>query len=534
MATTITINPVIPSGDGGYQLLTQSIIANQEMKRKQEEAIQKAIIEQRTAQQKLFGDTQENLRTFYKDASSVPAEVRNSVFNQGIQELMKAASQPDFQARAQDIANRAFQSFNTYDSYYKNAAAKAKELASKYAMDEASLLTFANNAVFNEQKDAKGNIISRSLKDISKISDPASFLESEAVLHPDIYSDKFKLEENAKKEMKDLLAADAEVSDSLKLDPTGKNVKSLGYKYKLSAFEDQEEKTDPVTGLKYKAPVIKQVDSDVRMPGSEATYKELAPVNFEKFIGVAGPMTQQKIQIGALEKIREHNAGIIEKFKDALRLGGIPSADVSLTVSRNNVNMFKSIPGFVDPFNPSNVDTFSRIYANDFLRLQKKYNEKGERVDIGLERGNVTDSPNKGVTVNIGQEGPTEDKFKIYHPTTIIQGIVEDRGGFRGNPVKVSGVEDALDVTDAFSSFKPSEWGGQKSAYKRVYYSPSKQRFYYSTKTTGTLTGQSPDQFTSSIIQAAPDIGAKPDSKSFRSLPPKVQGQPVKSGISWK
>lgn len=525
MATTITINPVIPSGDGGYEFLAKSIMAGQELKRRQEEAIQKAILEQRTANQKLFGDTQENLRTFYKDAASVPAEVKNTIFNQGIERLKAAANAPDFQAKAQEIANQAFQLNNTYASFYKGVADASKALSDEMGMDQGTMLSFANKALFQEQKDAQGNVVGKTLRDISNITDPAAFLRDEVMAHPELYINRTAMDTGAFKEMSELRKNDADISNEFKFDPTGKKTLSLGYKYKLSPFEVEEERTDAATGLKYKVPVLKEVQSTVTIPGTTNVYKELDPVKYDQFIGQAGPMTKRKLYIGAIDKIREHNA-------KALETAGVKGAnDVALTISKNNVSMFEKVPGFVNPFNPANVESFERIYAKDFLRLTKQYDENGQAKEFTLNRGVDTPKPSQ-VTVNVSQEGPTEDKFKIYHPTTIIQGIVEDRGGFRGSPVQVSGVDDALDVTDAFSSFKPNEWGGEKSAYKRVYYSPSKQRFYYSGKTTGKLTGQSPDQFASSIIQAAPDIGAKPDAKSFRSLP--KDEKKTSSGISWK
>lgn len=385
MATTITINPVIPSGDGGYELLTQSIMAGQEVKRKREEAIQKAILEQRTANQKLFGDTQESLRTFYKDANNVPAEVRNTIFNQGIEQLKAAANTPDFQARAQEIANQAFQLNNTYGSFYKGIADASKELSEKEGMDQATMLSFANKALFEEQKDAQGNIVKRSLRDISNITDPVAFLRNEVMAHPELYINRAAMDTGAFKEMDELRKKDADISNELKLDPTGKKTVSLGYKYKLSPFETEEEKTDTVTGLKYKVPVLKEVKSTVTIPGTTNTYRELDPVKYDQFIGQAGPMTKKKLFIGAIDKIREHNA----KAFEAAGYSAANAKEMALTVSKNNVNEWekKGIPGFVNPFNTAEVQSFERIYAKDFLRLSKQYDESGQAREFALNRG---------------------------------------------------------------------------------------------------------------------------------------------------
>lgn len=126
------------------------------------------------------------------------------------------------------------------------------------------------------------------------------------------------------------------------------------------------------------------------------------------------------------------------------------------------------------------------------------------------------------ININIGDKSATGQEARPYHPTTIVQGIIENRGGFRGAPVKAAGLN-MFDVTDAFSSYKPVDFGGIKQAYKKILYSPTKNRFYYKTDVKGKLTGQSPDQFQSSIIFSAPDIGFKADPAIFRTLPKATQ-----------
>jgi hypothetical protein len=514
MAITVTVNPVIPSGDGGYELLARSIMAGQEIKRKREEEIQKTILAQRDANQKLFGSTQENLRTFYKDAANVPAEVRNSIFNQGVQELKAAANTPEFQAKAQEIANKAFQLNNTYSSFYKGVADASKVLADEMGMDQASILSFANKSIFEEQKDMQGNVTGRSLRDISNIADPVAFIRDEVMAHPEVYTNRTAMDTGAFKEMDDMRKKDADIKSDLKIDPTGKKTLSLGYNYKLSPFESEEERTDNVTGLKYKVPVLKEVISTISIPGTKDSYKELDPVKYEQFVGQAGPMTKKKLYIGAIDYIRDHNAKVLEA-------AGVPNAkDVALTISKNNVNMFDKMPGFINPFNSANIESFERIYAKDFLRLAKQYDEKGEAKEFTLNRG--VDIAKPPITVNIGDKSATGLESKPYHPTTIVQGIIENRGGFRGATVNAEGLN-MFDVTDAFSSYKPFKVGSYQQAYQRVLYSPEKNRFYYSLSPTGKLFNQSPDQFQSSIIQSAPDLGFKADPEIFRSLPKATQ-----------
>lgn len=126
------------------------------------------------------------------------------------------------------------------------------------------------------------------------------------------------------------------------------------------------------------------------------------------------------------------------------------------------------------------------------------------------------------ITINVGDKSATSQEARPYHPTTIVQGIIENRGGFRGANVQAAGLN-MVDVTDAFTSYKPVKFGGLQQPYKRVLYSPEKNRFYYSASATGKLTGQSPDQFQSTIIQSAPDIGFKADPEIFKQLPPATQ-----------
>lgn len=511
MATTITINPVIPSGDGGYEFLAKSIMAGQELKRRQEEAIQKSILEQRSANQKLFGNTQESLRTFYKDAANVPAEVKNTIFNQGIEKLKAAANAPDFQTQAQEIANQAFQLNNTYASFYKGVADASKALSDEMGMDQATMLSFANKALFQEEKDAQGNIVRRSLRDISNITDPASFLRDEVMAHPELYINRTAMDTGAFKEMSELRKNDADISNDFKFDPTGKKTLSLGYKYKLSPFEVEEEKTDAATGLKYKVPVLKEVESTVTIPGTTNAYRELDPVKYDQFVGQAGPMTKRKLYIGAIDKIRDHNA-------KALEAAGVKGAnDVALTISKNNVSMFEKVPGFVNPFNPANVESFERIYAKDFLRLTKQYDENGQAKEFTLNRGIDTPRPPQ-VTVNVGQVSATSEEAKPYHPSTIVEGIKKGIGGFRGQTVKQDGVE-GFDVTESFTSYKPVQISGLKLGYNSIIYNPTEDKFYFRTAAGGKYKAQTPDQFQSSIIQSAPDIGFKADPKIFRSLP---------------
>ena len=253
MATTITINPVIPSGDGGYELLARSIMAGQEVKRKQESAIQEAIAKQNEVQQKLWGDYNKNIQQFYKDAPTVPAQIKNQILQQAIDDgtnaLKSGANIAEVNRMLQERANNALMSYQTYDSFYKGTVATAKELAEQLGMDEGKIINFANKFAYS------GGIPS--------VGDPAAFIKDEVAAHPELYVNVPKLHTAAAKEMEEITKKDAEVSSDLKLDPTGKKTISLGYKYKLSPFETEEEKTDDVTGLKYKVPVLKETPSKI-------------------------------------------------------------------------------------------------------------------------------------------------------------------------------------------------------------------------------------------------------------------------------
>lgn len=397
MARTITVSPVIPSDGGSYELLARSIQAGQEAKRRREEALQDAILTQQKTNQAVFGNVNAELRKFYTDASSVPTDVRNKIFEAGVAKLKSAVGSPDFYNQAQNITNQAFQYSNAYNNFYKAAEEVSKGLAEQYSMDPKAILSFANKSVFDEVVNPDGTV-SRSLKDVSGITNPAQYISEQVLAHPELYVDQAKLTSSAFKEMEDLEKNDAVVSNKLTYDPTGKKVLSLGYEYKISPFEREVERKDTTTGLTYKVPALAQVDTTVTVPGEKFNYKELDPVKYEGLDKTVSPKIKQKITIGALEKIREHNARV---FKQA---GSPDPISAALAVSKENVASFKGVPGFINPFEQSNVDQFKRIYAVDFLKLAKQYNENGEQKGIKIDAGLRVDTPKAPTVISTGQQ----------------------------------------------------------------------------------------------------------------------------------
>lgn len=396
MARTITVSPVIPSDGGSYELLARSIQAGQEAKRRREQATREAIIEQQKANQLIFGNTNEELRKFYTNAASVPTEIRDNIIAAGIQKLKSSIGSPTFYTDAQDIMNTALTSFNQYNSYFKGATDAVTELE-KEGFDSAPLLAFANKNVFDEQVDATGKVIGRQLKDISNIADPKLFIRQEAVTNPELYIDQPKLNTSAFKEMDDIIKNDALVSNKLTYDPTGKKVLSIGYEYKLSPFEREEEKTDKTTGLKYKVPVLDVKQTSIVIPGSTDNYVELDPVKYDRLQGSLGPSAKKKIYIGAIEKIREHNARILKE-------AGVPNpVQAAIGISSNNISgLMQQFPSLVNPYEDSNVETFSRIYMPEFLKNVKQYGDDNQAKAFKLDTGLKVDTPKAPTILKVG------------------------------------------------------------------------------------------------------------------------------------
>jgi hypothetical protein len=398
MARTITVSPVIPSDGGSYELLARSIQAGQEANRRREQATREAIIEQQKANQLIFGNTNEELRKFYSNASEVPTEIRDNIIAAGINKLKSSVGSPNFYADAQNIMNTAFTAFNQYDTYFKGVGEAVKDLETK-GFDAKTLAAFANKNVFDEQKDQNGNIVSRSLKDVSSITDPKLFITQEATDNPELYINRGKLNSSAFKEMDELMKSDALVSNKLTLDPTGKKVLSLGYEYKLSPFEREEEKTDTTTGLKYKVPVLDTKPTSITIPGSTDTYKQLDLVKYDQLQNMLGPSAKQKVYIGAIDKIKEHNARLLKQ-------AGSPNpVESALAISSENFNSFaEKVPGLVNPYESSSIDTFSRIYMPEFLSTVKQYGDQGEAKAVKIDAGLKVDTPKAPTVVKVGAE----------------------------------------------------------------------------------------------------------------------------------
>jgi hypothetical protein len=518
MARTITVSPVIPSDGGSYELLARSIQASQEAKRKREQATYDAIIEQQKANQLLFGDTSKELRKLYNDASSVPTQIRDEKLAQAMQKVKAAIGSPNQFEITQDSITELTTTLNQYNNFYKGTKEAIDALTPEGIKPEV-VAAFVNKTVFDEFTDQRGKVMSRKLRDVSDIEDPKSFVLKEVATNPELYYAEELLAPKAAEELLKITQRDPLVKDDLSYDPTGKKVVKLGYQYKLSPFEREEERVDDVTKLKYKVPVLDTKPTDVTKPGSDQVYEGLDIVKYNNLQSSLGPASKKKILIGAINLIRKHN-------EDVLREAGHPDPEKgALSLSQNNIasNMQK-MPELINPYEESNIDTFSRIYMPSFIKGIKAYDEKGQGKGFELNRG--VDVPKPSVTnINVNTAPVTSEQSKIYHPTTIIEGIKTDRGGFRGAMIKEGDVE-GYDVTESFTAYKPVSYGGSKFSYSTVIYSPKDDKFYFRTGKTGALKNQTPDQFASSIIQAAPDIGAKPDPKVFRSLP---EAEPAKS-----
>lgn len=520
MARTITVSPVIPSDGGSYELLARSIQAGQEAKRRREQATRDAIIEQQKANQLIYGDTSKELRKLYSDATNVPIQIRDSKLAEAMQKVKGALGSPNQFEILQETITGLTSELAQYNNYYKGTTEAIDELkAQGYKPQE--LAAFANRNVFDEFRDQRGNLMSRKLRDVSDIEDPKSFILKEAATNPELYLDEGTLNTKAADELKKIIERDPLVKDDLTYDPTGKKVIKLGYEYKLSPFEREEERKDDLTGLNYKVPVLDTKPTDISKPGSNETYVGLDPVKYNNIKGALGDASQKKVLVGAINLIRKHN-------EDVLRQAGHPDPKRgALSLSQNNIasNMEK-LPGLINPYEESNIEAFSMIYMPDFIKNVKTYDEKNQSKGFDLKRG--VDVPKPNVTnINVNNAPVTSEEAKIYHPTTIVEGIKTDRGGFRGAMIKEGDIE-GYDVTESFTAYKPVSYGGSKFSYSTVIYNPKDDKFYFRTGKTGALKSQTPDQFASAIIQSAPDIGAKPDPKSFRPLPKEEPSKVVK------
>lgn len=519
MARTITVSPVIPSDGGSYELLARSIQASQEAKRRREQATRDAIIEQQKANQLIYGDTSKELRKLYSDATNVPTQIRDSKLAEAMQKVKSALGSPNQFEVTQDSINELATTLNQYNTFYKGAKEAIDALTPEGVKPEV-VAAFVNRTVFDEFTDQRGNVMSRKLRDVSDINDPKSFVLKEVATNPEFYYAEELLAPKAAEEFSKITQKDPTVKEDLELDPTGKKVIKLGYQYKLSPFEREEERTDNVTGLKYKVPVLDTKPTEIFRPGSDQVYEGLDIVKYNNIKSSLGPASSKKVLIGAINLIRKHN-------EDVLREAGHPDPEKgALSLSQNNIasNMQK-MPELINPYEESNIDTFSRIYMPDFIKGIKAYDEKGQ--GKAFEIGKVSKVARPSVTnINVNTAPVTSEEAKIYHPTTIVEGIKTNRGGFRGAMIKEGDVE-GYDVTESFTAYKPVSYGGSKFAYSTVIYNPKDDKFYFRIGKTGALKSQTPDQFASAIIQSAPDIGAKPDPKVFRSLP---KEEPAKSG----
>ena len=519
MARTITVSPVIPSDGGSYELLARSIQASQEAKRKREQATYDAIIEQQKANQLLFGDTSKELRRLYNDASSVPIQIRDEKLAQAMQKVKEAIGSPNQFEITQDSITELTTTLNQYNTFYKGTK-EAIDALTPEGIKPDVVAAFVNKTVFDEFTDQRGKVMSRKLRDVSEINDPKSFVLKEVATNPELYYDEGMLSTKAAEELSKITQKDATVDEKLELDPTGKKVIKIGFQYKLSPFEREEERIDDVTKLKYKVPVLDIKPTDVSKPGSDQVYEGLDIVKYNNLKGALGPASRKKVMIGAINLIRKHN-------EDVLREAGHPNPKkAALSLSQNNIasNMQK-LPGLINPYEESNIDTFSRIYMPDFIKGVKAYDEKGQGKGFTISRGENRIAPST-TNINVNTAPVISEQSKIYHPATIVEGIKTDRGGFRGAMIKEGDIE-GYDVTESFTAYRPVSFGSLKVPYSTVIYSPKDDRFYFRSGKTDALKKQTPDQFTSLIIQSAPDIGAGADPKAFRRLP---QAEPAKSG----
>lgn len=398
MAQPIQVSPIqVGSGDG-LEYLGQSISNIIKSKEARDRALREAVQKQKQVNNKIFGDSNELLMKFNDSASSMPINERDTIFSYGTRMLAQNINDPNYAQLAQKIVAEAYQAYNGWNDYFKKSDEAAKELSSKYGMDEKAIKSFAYKNIY----DPKTNI----LKDPKSFGDVYSSVTSEVMSHPELYADQYKLTSSAYKDLDDIVGKPQIKSEKLELDPTGERVSKIGTKYSMSLFDKEDTRVDPITGLKYSKPSLSEYDYTGGVTNPKGgTYKILSDDKYEILNASGSPMIKQKLMIGAIEKIRDHNA---EVFKKA----GLGSPEeLALSVSKNNASSFEDVKGFVNPFDESNMDLFQRIYASDFIRNSGRYDKNGNVIDFDIDKGVKRDRIRKEKTES---EAKQSDYIKAY------------------------------------------------------------------------------------------------------------------------
>lgn len=373
MAQPISVSPIEMGGNEGIRYFGESLAFVAQQKAAREKALREAVLNQKKANDKIFGDTTELLARYHSNADNAPTQVRDQYFNQGIQELSKYANSPEFPKLASLVAAEAYKNMSGWDAYYKQTNEIAKQFATKDGGD------------FDEKKIKALAEKYREGKSLDKLGDYTTDITNEIVSHPELYIDPYKLTSGAYADLDKMAGKPEKGGQKTSLDPTGMKESTLGTEYTTSMFDRLNPKQDPLTGMKYSQPSLSVEPSAIAKPSGGA-YEALTDDKFQMLKSYS-PSISRKLMIGALEKIRNHNA---EVFKSA---GVKNPEDMALSVSKNNVSQFEKIKGFVNPFDEASLDQFERSYAVDFIKGTGRYNEDLTTKDFKLDQKVKADNP---------------------------------------------------------------------------------------------------------------------------------------------
>jgi hypothetical protein len=434
MAQTATFTPVVLERDNSIQFAGQSIANAIKERSAQQQAVQQAILKQKSANDAIFGDSSKIIRDYYDKAKSLSSYERDRIFSENIAMLSKIPKDsPEYLKAATQIVNNASTAFNGINQTFADTEAVieglTKEgrkinpeavrnfaLTSMYdyntaGQDNRNIIEGLSSGVLEpvggmSREDAireamfNGQVTVRKLKGVSQLQNFGANLRQEVLLHPDLYADRGGVKQDATASTAKLLTTAKPAGDSLELDPTGTKTLKIGTDYTMSVFDKLEEKKDDKTGLTYQKPRL----NTIKIPGlfykGGNSVEGLADEPYMTLLNSGGKAVQDDIAISALENIRQHNAEVMNR-------AAIPNGEqLALTVSKNNVQNFMSIPGFVNPFDEGELEKFQRAAAADLLKQSGRYEPDGSVAGFKLNRGVNKANPKSGVTVNIGSGGP--------------------------------------------------------------------------------------------------------------------------------
>lgn len=438
MAQTATFTPVVLERDNSIQFAGQMIANAIKERSAQQQAVQQAILKQKSANDAIFGDSNKVIRDYYDKAKSLSSYERDRIFSENIAMLSKIPKDsPEYLKAATQIVNNASTAFNGINQTFADTESVIKGLTDEgRKINPEAVRNFALTSMYDYNtagqdnrniieglssgvlepvggmskdqaiKEAmyNGQVPVRKLKNVSQLQNFGANLRQEVLLHPELYSDRGGVKQDATTATAKFLQTAKPAGDSLELDPTGTKTLKIGTDYTMSVFDKEETLKDNETGLSYKKPRL----NTIKIPGlfykGGNSVEGLADEPYMTLLNSGGKAVQDDIAISALENIRQHNAEVINR-------AAIPNGEqLALTVSKNNVANFMSIPGFVNPFDEGELEKFQRAAAADLLMQSGRYDADGSVEGFKLNRGVNKANPKSGVTVNVGQTGPGVEK----------------------------------------------------------------------------------------------------------------------------